>query len=238
MKKSYTVMATGIVMLSYQGLVAQGTFENLDFESATLSPSGGAQYVSIVSALPDWTGFLGTTLQTQVYQNGTTTGGASIDIFGPNYAAAGSQMYYDPGIIDGDFTAMLQAGFGPSNTTSGVNASISQNGTVPANAQSIQWKAWSVNSSELTVSFDGNNLSPTVIGSGPNYTLFGANISAFAGQSGNLDFTSVFNNSTISWIELDDITFSTTAVPEPTTLALMVMGGVAFGARLWHKRGS
>jgi hypothetical protein len=37
--------------------------------------------------------------------------------------------------------------------------------------------------------------------------------------------------------ELDDITFSTTTVmPEPNTLALAVMGGLALIARRWCKR--
>jgi hypothetical protein len=40
------------------------------------------------------------------------------------------------------------------------------------------------------------------------------------------------------YLELDDITFSTTAVvPEPSVLALMVMGGLAFGARRWRAKG-
>src|ERR1700722_4826419 len=66
---------------------AQGTFQNLDFESANLSPPPGqfGSLVPIMNALPGWTGFLGNNQVTQVYQNNFTLGDASIDILGPGW---------------------------------------------------------------------------------------------------------------------------------------------------------
>jgi len=66
---------------------------------------------------------------------------------------------------------------------------------------------------------------------------YGVNIAAYAGQTGQLEFTSVFNNQGASWTEFDDITFSPTAVPEPGTLALILMGGLALAARRWRAKG-
>jgi hypothetical protein len=221
------VICVALVSMSAP-MFAQGTlFQDLDFESATLSPSQGSVYVSAASALPGWSAYLGTTLQTQVYQNGYTTGAPSIDIFGPNYASTGSESQFDPGIIDGNYTVFLQSGF--VEGTLGANASIEQNGTIPPGTVSLQFRAWVFASptSILSVSFNGNSLSPVVIGSGPNYILYSANISSYAGQTGELEFTSVFNSQGPSWNELDDITFSTTAVvPEPSPLALTGIGGL------------
>jgi hypothetical protein len=65
---------------------------------------------------------------------------------------------------------------------------------------------------------------------GPNYTLYGANISAWAGDTEQLSFsaledtTSGLNN----W-EINDISFSpTVATPEPNTLVLTGIGSLLF----------
>ncbi len=71
------------------------------------------------------------------------------------------------------------------------------------------------------VSFNGQTLSLTVLGSTPNYNIYGADISAFAGQTGQLLFTAAPQTIDI----IDNIQFSNLAVPEPTTLALTALGG-------------
>ena len=45
-------------------------------------------------------------------------------------------------------------------------------------------------------------------------------------------FTDVFDNHGGNGIELDDISFSPNAVPEPSTLALIILGGAALATRL------
>jgi hypothetical protein len=141
---------------------------------------------------------------------------------------------------------MLQAGANPYGQGGVDNASISQSGTIPANAMSLEFKAWSMlPDATLSVSFAGNSLSPVALssGAGPSgqgYTLYGADISAYAGQTGQLQFTDVFSDQGLNGIELDDITFSTNvvAVPEPNTLALILMGGLALAARCWRAKRS
>ena len=211
---------------------AQGTFQNLNFEAANLTPippNQGAVQVPITSALPAWTGYIGTDQITQVYQNTYGEGLAQIDIFGPNYPSAGPTFGPIPGTIDGNYSVLLQ-----SDAIAG--ASIAQTGTIPPGSQFVEFKAWQTASTQFTVSFDGTSLTPVVFGSGTNYTLYGADVSPYAGQSGQLEFTADFSGTGASWLGLDDITFSTT--PEPGTLALVVMGGLAFAVRRWRGRGS
>lgn len=218
-------------MISANG---QTNFQDLNFESATLSPApvdqAPATLVPITSALPGWSASIGNTPVTQIQQNSFDYGAATIDIFGPNYGPVGQLGSYSPGIIDGNYTVFLQSGGGPNG---GADVSLSQVGTVPANAQSLEFKAWSWPSANaaFSVSFAGNSLSPVLIGSTPNYDDYGVNIAPYAGQTGELKLTAIVTDAP-SWIEFDDIAFSPYAVPEPSTLALVLMGGLALAARL------
>jgi hypothetical protein len=235
-KMTKLIAGFSIVFLAMLSAHAQGPFQNLDFESANLSPIPSGQYggdVPITSALPGWSASIGGVQVTQVLQNNSTIGTASIDILGPNLNSV------EPGIIDGNYTVFLQA----FNVGQG-NMSLWQNGTVPANARSLQFSAWSYLPpfAAFTVSFDGNTLSAVLLSSGQTaagqpYSVYGVNIAPYADETGQLEFTSLANNNGPSWIELDDILFSTTPVPEPNILALTTIGWLLFGARKWFNNG-
>lgn len=114
----------------------QGAFQNLDFESANLTPIPQGQQGSLVpisAGLPGWTGFLGSSQTAQVLHNGFSTGAASIDILGPNFGGGLG------GIIDGNFTAVLQAG---DQASGDVAATISRNGTVPSSSKALLFDAF------------------------------------------------------------------------------------------------
>jgi hypothetical protein len=233
-----------VALLAVLSAEAQGTFQNLDFESANLSPvppqAQPPTYVPISSALPGWNATIGGVAVTQVLQNDYDTGTASVDILGPNWSPI------DPGIIGGNYTVFLQSGGSPQNDSIGVNTSIWQDGTVPANAQSLEFSAWNrlPSFTIFTVSFDGNDLSPVALYSGQTaagqpYTVYGANIAPYAGETGQLEFTSVFNPGGASWTELDDIAFSTQAVPEPSPVILTGIGSLLLLlCRRWFRRTS
>jgi hypothetical protein len=172
--------------------------------------------------LPGWSGEIGDTAVTQVLENSFTLGSPSIDILGPGWNQA-------PYIIDGSYSVLLQAGlsFGVTPAT----ASLWQDGTIPANAESIEFKAWDTSDNGVTpptVTFAGKTLSLFVLSSttapsGYAYDVYGANIAPYAGQTGQLEFTAPLYYS----IELDDISFSPTSViPEPSPVALAGIGGV------------
>jgi hypothetical protein len=232
------------ILLIFKPLIghSQGTFfQNLDFESATVPPSGQEPYgtfVPIGSALPGWTAYLGAQQQTQVSYNSLTLSTANISLLGPTWNSS-DNFFEGVGIIDGNYTIVLQAGAAPTNINFNENASIAQNGLVPSTAESIQFKAFSLD--PISVSFAGNALDPIALSSGLDeegmpYTLYGANISAWAGQTGQLEFTTgsgIYD----PYLVLDDIAFSTNSVvPEPSTLALLLMTGVAFGVLRWRAR--
>ncbi len=133
-------------------------------------------------------------------------------------------------------TVYLQSGFQAG--VNQVNTSIFQTGVIPANAESIEFKAWNtLGSAPLSVSFSGNALglfllSTTELPSGQDVNTYGADVEPYAGQSGALEFTATFGN----WIELDDISFSTTAVPEPSPLILTGIAAAIFVARRRWRR--
>ena len=235
--KCYTKCLVVLFIASQQ--VNAQTFQNLKFESATVTASGLEPYgtfVPIESALPDWTAYIGTQQVTEVGYNSPANSTASITVIGPtwNNSDVGT---FGVGIIGGDYSVDLQTGENPQNPTPPtVNASIQQNGTVPSTAESLQFDA--CETTPFSVSFNGNALVPVALSSavsadGLPYTLYGANISAWAGQTGQLEFTADFNGS-FNYVVLDDISFSPTAVtPEPSLVALSAIGGLLFGARKW-----
>jgi hypothetical protein len=229
------------LLLATLSAQAQGTFQDLDFESATVTASGVEPYgtfVQIGSALPGWTTYLGTQQVTEVGYNSPANSTASITLIGPTWNSADTAQYIGVGIIDGNYSVDLQTGANPlSPTPPTVNASIEQNGMVPSTAQSIQFEA--AETTPLSVSFNGNALTPIALSSGVFsadgvfYTLYGANISAYAGQTGELNFTAVGSG---NYVVLDDISFSSNSVPEPSIVELTAIGGLLFGARKWFAR--
>jgi hypothetical protein len=229
-----TAIATIIIASSVQTF-AQGTFQNLNFEQAN-PISAGYPYqpwdVNAASALPSWTVSYGSVEQTVVAFNVISAGAAQVDLFGPDNGVG------DPGVIDGNYSVAVQAGFGPGLLPE--STSLSQNGTIPANAETLEFDAQNFEGgTPLSVSFAGDNLtlfvvSSAVAPSGQPYNVYGANIAPYAGQTGQLEFTATFFNA----VELDDISFSTQAIPEPSPVVLTGVGGllVALYRRFAPKR--
>jgi hypothetical protein len=211
-----------IIICSAFTLQAQGTFQNLGFESANLTPIPSGLYggpVSTLDAIPGWKAFLGTTQVTQVLQNNITLGDASIDILGP-FSSIGR-------IIEGQYTVVLQPGGVPFGSGENIGASISQTGLVPANAHSLQFKAITYGS--ISVSLSGHELVLIPLETGSRYTLYGADISTLAGQVQTLTITALAGpNATYHF---DSFVFSPSAVPEPSTIGMLALGGLLVGLR-------
>lgn len=203
-------------------------FQNLDFEMANPVSTGDPNepFVIAASAFPGWTAYCGTVQQTEVFQNDTSTGQAIADIFGPTSPPPIAGV---PGIIDGKFSAGIQGGADP-HTGGSVSTSLEQTGLFPAGDQSLEFKAWG-QLPGLSVAINGNTLPLFALATTANYTLFGVDTSSYAGQTGTLSFVDTPPSGAVGLVELDDITFSTSSVPEPNPAILLTLGSLVFAIR-------
>ena len=89
--------------------------------------------------------------------------------------------------------------------------------------QSLQFRATGGN---FQVSLSGQTLSLTPLLDTSSYTLYGADVTSFAGTVNELNFT-VFSRGSLF---LDSISFSTSPIPEPNIYSLLGCGVLLFGA--------
>jgi hypothetical protein len=203
------LLCLGIVVARL-GACAQGTFQNLDFEQAKLTfLPGGGNFISASNAFPGWTLYAGSVPEQVVFVNGIIGG------FTPVALADSAPPSL---VLDGSFSAILG---GPG--LSFVTASIAQSGTIPTGSESLRF----LSLGQLSVFFAGHSLPLEFLGNGPNASqIYGANISAYAGQYGQLMFqTGPSSNDGIN--VLDDITFSAQGIPEPGALSILGLGALA-----------
>ena len=203
--------------------LAQGTFQNLDFESAVLVPIPGDQFgrVQFAPAFPGWIGNIDTDAETLALYNNMYLSSTGIGIHGQ-----GSPQTFGTTRISGNYTAMIQSGMKVSSfPLVPAVASLSQTATIPANAASLRFSAiayW-----PFEVSLNDTPLSLTPVGGLPGiYTVYGVNIPSYAGTTAKLKFTALHNPSPslVSTLFLDDILFSTQPIPEPGAGSIFLLG--------------
>jgi hypothetical protein len=210
----------------YSGF-AQG-FVNLDFNSANI-PSGtsSSTFVSITDAIPGWTAYYGNNLQTAVLYDSLAIGSVNLAILDANVSFAG---FLIPG---NENTVVLQAGGGGPEE---VSASISQTALIPSTANSILFEASLPYAAGWQVSIAGQNIPVTQISTiNSNFGVYAGNISAFAGQVDNLEFTALSGAGPTVNLYLDSISFSPSPVPEPNSLGLFALGGLVMAYRQWRR---
>lgn len=223
MRSRHTILASALALALATPALGQGTFQNLGFESPVLPliyVSPGYPYVLASSAVPGWIPYLVDQAQSDVLYNVRTGGGSAVGLHDWMSSTAP---------LEGNYSLLLQPGVSPSGGGR-TAAAVGQTGTVPAAAKSLRFLAAY---GQFTVSFAGQSLAPVALSSGPNFsTLFGVDISGFAGQSGELRFTAPDIEGGPNDVFLDSIRFSTVAIPEPRVLALCALGVALSGSRL------
>jgi Regulator of chromosome condensation (RCC1) repeat/Immunoglobulin domain len=209
-----------IVLMCAASLSASAqSFTNLDFEGATLTPLPGDPYsrMQFGPALPGWTGYCGTNVQTAVNYDNQFLDSAGISILDTNY------LWAVGGILHRRYYVLLQTG--ASLDSSGVvSTAIAQTGTVPASASSIVFNASLISSeADLEVTFRGNPIPLAALTTQSDYIVLNGDVSQFAGQTGELRFTAPNFGSTQhpNWtvVLLDYIRFSSS----PASLAPAIL---------------
>jgi hypothetical protein len=202
-----------LILIIKQSAQAQG-FANLNFESASVSGYTPDSQVPIGSALPGWSGFYGNNQTSQVGYDFISLGAAVISVIDSNAPV------FAP--LEGNYSALLFGG-------SGVSATISQTGTISGGTQSLLMDAWSYDASPI-VAINGEPIIMIPLQTFANYTLYGGAVpAADVGPSVTLSFTEPAPaTGGPSEFELDNISFSPNAVPEPSPLGLTGVGGILF----------
>jgi hypothetical protein len=192
------------------------SFVNLDFESAQISGYPPEGTFPIAIALPGWNGYAfgsthGTLPITEVYYEdaGLVIPTANISLEDTNSRLAPVQGNYSV-LFHGTFSDHIR-----------ISAAIGQTGQIQADAQSLLFSG----GFSGQVTFDGQPIAYTAIGSVGQYTIYGGDVSAYAGRTGELLFSTPNFNISI----LDDIQFSSQPIPEPSGLALFGAGTLFLG---------
>ena len=219
--------------------VAAGSFINLNFEvSRPLSPEPGDPWgrSSLSTAMPGWTAYTGDQPETAASINNIFLNTAGISLFTTRVAGP---LDFSSQILQGSQSAFLQAGVSPQGVSI-VPTTLAQTGTVPLGSLSLQFEAIS-GPAPFTVSLNGVTaplfeLGQTDRGTAPASKTFGVDLSSYAGKELDLRFTILPGTSQNGSLVLDGIQFSTAAVPEPSTWALLGLGAAALGLHRRNQR--
>ena len=187
-------------------------FVNLDFEAATIPSNPTYADMTAANLFPNWT--VSPPLVYTIYNDISLSGG-SISLMPTNTGY--------PGPLQGQYWVEFR-GSNPNGPGGPYTISLGQTGQIPVWARSISY--WG-NDQGLQITFNGAVLAFSTLSTTANYNVYGADISAYAGQTGQLLISAPSGTGG----QLDNIQFSSTAVPEPGTVALIVTGGWLLGCR-------
>jgi hypothetical protein len=188
-------------------------FTNLNFESAVVTGHSAGDSIPAANAFPGWNVSLA-----PVY-NGISLGAPAISII-DSAAPLGA------GPLQGKYSAFL---FG----SLGVTAEISQTGLIPAGTESVRMDVYTFYG--FTVMLDGQPLTMVPLSSTSSYTVYGADIPAYAGETATLSLD-VPPIAEPNAAEFDGIVFSPQSTPEPSTWALILCGAGVFALKRRAKR--
>jgi hypothetical protein len=236
--KNTVVSITALLAASYSCFGAD--FVNLDFESGTVVRTENCCAIEYQAgpSVPGWTfGSQSTIFDASEFFNR----GRIPEVY---LATPYSVSVNSASVLSGNYSLYL-----PNYNSDGIrpdsSITLSQVGTVPTDAVSLTFFGLIGLSTEppvgtFTVSFAGNALSIVELSNEGAYKVYGADISPYSGQTGELKFE-LTTGYWGSYATLDQIAFSTVAVPEPSALSIIgctmaALGGFAARRRLLTKQ--
>jgi len=201
-------------------------FQNLNFESPLINTYATDQFGDELYQIPNWTAAIGSS-QISV----ATSSGGLLDQ---------SDVYVNTASpIDGTTSINLGSVY---YLASRASVSISQTGLVPQNAQSIQFRINNQRQNELVatpmnplepqmfLTMNGQACALNLVSNDGSYYVLGANIGTFAGQTATLTIGANATGYSVEFgATIDDVAFSSVAVPEPSSLTMV---GVGIGSML------
>ena len=241
-----------LLLAFFSNRLAAGQFMNLDFESADLSgsqiefrrspgvgpPPDLGRYPfgtgTPEKLLPGWQVYFGDTL-TNAVAIGNGFFGAVMAFDGPNHAALlipgdnffGGDLVFPLGRPDGNYALLLDNTY---NSFFGQQPrmTVRQTGDVPAEATWLTFRQ--LNEAEFFLRIDGQSFPTRTFISDPNdRARLWFDISPWAGKTITLGFQGSFGGHDA----IDSIAF---IVPEPGTMALIVLGAASLLARAFFLR--
>ena len=205
-------------------LCGQGTFQNLDFEEAMVVPISG-DGIEPGPAFPGWTVYYGETSATYVLFNTLTGNGIStISLVTTNSPSSAFPLA-------GLYTAVLQSSTSPND----YDVSLAQTGMIPVGTSSLQFIGLD-GPHPFAVKVNGQLLDLIILQDFGTIKEYGADISSFAGYTVELRFTQPHGITQWGNLALDDISFSPIGIPEPSTCALLILGGALFWSATRRRR--
>ncbi|MHB1034539.1 MAG: PEP-CTERM sorting domain-containing protein [Pirellulales bacterium] len=212
MWRRFTVSMAAFLSVSMGATrVGAEPFRNLDFEASEV-------FQTSPSAIAPWTAHIGS----EYDPGGVPLNTIALDSANLTLIDASNRGWQQ---IEGRYSLLLQGGWWETSMTEWGyrDASISQTGDVPADAQSIRMLVRVWPGSLWTVSLDGNNVPMFPLkGFGGDTWEYGGDVRSYAGLTSRLVLSTSANweNSTL----FDAIAFSAEPVPEPSSIVLAAVG--------------
>jgi hypothetical protein len=206
MKRKMPILVIIFLWLMQAAIYSQTEFRNFDFESALLPEIPADQpggFVNTSDAIPGWEAF-GRQLDkplARISHNDITLGGAAIIVYGPQWRNSGE-------ILEGSYSVGLTTrAFDPESVVA-----IAQTGRVPLGSKSLLFYAQAP--AVVKVTFGNDKLPFFDLVSRDKYHVYGADVSPYAGLTGELRFTAVaFPPYVAGGTILDNILFSSGDLP-------------------------
>lgn len=216
----YAAAICGFTSVGAGVLPAQGIFQNLGFENTTLNVIVSNPWIPsfITNAtIPGWewsprSNFGFGDPQTTVSLNNFALDAPAVTLHSSNSTSYPS--------LHGGYGVLLQGGTRSGGLVSGNTngAYIYKSGQIPTTVQTLTYFA----SGAISVTLNGQFLPSIVLSHAASYSVWGVSISDYAGQLVELRFTT-------PWLangRLDNVRFSSGAIPEPSSCVLFGFGGL------------